>query len=455
MITHKSYKFRLKPTELQEQLLLQHTGNTRFLHNKLVEFSKDEQSENNKFPTDGRLKKEIISIKNQNDFLKLTYSQPLQMVATRIFRTNQKSIKKETIAKRKQKIAIAQTKPVKSEEFRQKAIKKAKMYGFPNFKKKSDMNGNLFFPQHFKIKRSRIEFPKLGWIDYIRHRKIEGTPKNLAITQDGDLWFVSICCEIEIKEKVKPYIDNANIVGIDLGIKDFATLSDGSVIKNPRIYDKCKKKLAKEQKKLSRKQYVEKEVHGKKMKVSSNNREKQRLKVRKVNRKIKNTRKDFLHKTTHDMITKYDGFILESLSIQEMLQKNGTSQNRNTCDVSWFQFVLMLEYKSKWNSKYFHKVGKYFPSTKTCSKCGNIQEMPVEIRTYHCQACGMTMDRDLNSAYNLVKEGIPCLKQILKDLEDLNEINTTSATGESYACGQSSLENWAKQEKRDLVQALA
>ena len=154
------------------------------------------------------------------------------------------------------------------------------------------------------------------------------------------------------------------------------------------------------------------------------------------------------------MITKYDGFILETLDIESMLQKNGKNQNRNTCDVSWYEFARILEYKSKWNSKYFYKIDRYFASSQICSKCGNKQEMPVEVRTYHCQACGMTMDRDDNSSIVIKEEGISCLKKILEEM-DLMNTNTTSATGESYACGQTSREVWMKQEKREMNQAIA
>ena len=272
----------------------------------------------------------------------------------------------------------------------------------------------------------------------IKDREIEGIQKTATITQDGNQWYVSICCELNIKEKIKRM---DNIVGIDVGIKEFATLSDGTKINNPQTLNKHIEKLKKEQKILSRKEFVEKEIKEEVKNVSSNNRNKQKEKIRKVHRKVRNIRKDFLHKTTHDMITKYDGIIIETLDIKGMLQKNDKNQNRNTCDVSWYEFGRMLEYKCLWNSKHFHKIDKYFASSQICSGCGNKQKMPIEQRTYNCKSCGTKLDRDYNASLNIKREGI----------KNLNT-NTVGTMG-IHACGHSSIEEWTKQEKRELSQA--
>ena len=451
MIINKTYKFRLYPTSEQEQMLLQQTGNSRFVWNKLVEFNKKYKEEYDKFPTQLILQKQIIELKKEFEFTKLTHSQPLQINAKRIVKVVTKAFKPEAIQARKQKIAKTIAEKTKKEKKypnynHKKAMAKAFNYGFPHFKRKANMRGSLFYPQNFKIKRSRIFFAKLGWIHYIKHREIEGNPKNVTITQDGNQWYVSICCEVKIKETVKPSIDNANIIGIDVGIKEFATFSDSTVIHNPRILKKYSKKLKKEQKKLSKREFIEKEIKEEIKKVSSNNRNKQRTKVQNIHRKIRNIRKDFLHKITHDIITKYDGVTLETLNIKDMLQKNDKSQNRNTCDISWYEFSRMLEYKCLWNSKYFHKIDEYFASTKTCSECGNKQEMLLEERTYLCKACGNKLDRDYNASINIKREGISCLKKANY---------TTVGTMGSYACGQSPLGDWLKQEKREKIQAIA
>jgi putative transposase len=434
----KAYKFRLNPDKDISAMLFQHGGNTRFLWNQLVQFSNDYNVEYKKFPTQSILQKEIINIKKQNDFLKISHSQPLQINAQRLCKTNFDSIKPQTIKERKIKIAKAKTP-------KQKA--KAINFGKPKFKSKHNQNDSIFYPQNFKIKKSRIFVSKIGWIPFIKHRNIEGEPLHLTIHQDGEQWYCSIVCRVKTKEKPKKNVEDANIVGIDVGVKSFATLSNNTQIENPKNLDKYLKKLKKEQKNLSRKQFVEKEINGKTVKVSSNNRIKQKNKVRKIHRKIKNIRSDFLHKITYNMIIKYDGFAIEKLDIKNMLKegkKEGRKDlNRNISDVSWYEFGRQLEYKSKWYSKYFVQIDKYSPTTQRCSQCGNIKEMELKDRTYDCPKCGNHMDRDYNASINILNEG----------LDKLNAVASTVIK----ACGQNTEVDWLKQEKslNQPIQALA
>ena len=143
---------------------------------------------------------------------------------------------------------------------------------------------------------------------------------------------------------------------------------------------------------------------------------KQVLKVQKLHRKIRNARKDFLHKTTHYIITKYDGVALEDLDIKGMLEKkrkNRRAMNRSTSDVSWYEFGRQVEYKSIWNSKYFCKINRYYPSTQLCSRCGNISHLSLKDRVYVCPHCGLVMGRDPNASLNIRDEGIRKLKNTL------------------------------------------
>jgi putative transposase len=425
----KTYKFRLNPDITTLEKLKQHGGNSRFLWNQLVNFSSQYNAEYKNFPNQGILQKEIIKIKNENEFLKISHSQPLQIHAKRLTKTNFKSISKETIEKRKQKIAKAKTK---------KQLAKALEFGKPKFKSKHNNSDSIFYPQNFKVKRSRIFVAKIGWISFIKHQPIEGKPLTLIINQDGEQWFVSISCELNIKMKEKIDLDKANIVGIDLGIKTFATLSDNTKIENPRTLKKHLKKLKREQRILSKRKFVEKEIHGKTIKTSSNNRTKQRIKVQKIHRKVRNIRTDFLHKTTHHLITKYDGFSLETLDIKKLMEEGNKNLNRSISDVSWYDFCSILEYKSNWNAKHFVKVGQYFSSTKKCSQCGNLIFMELKERTYNCHKCGNCMDRDYNASLNILNEGLRILKE------------NTLATKEMHACGQSTEVDWLKQEKLRL-----
>ena len=448
----KSYKFRLKPTKTQIPMLKQHGGNSRFIWNKLLEYSNNTRKSTGKVPTQSQFQKYIIQLKAENDFIKISHSQPIQINALRLSRTYTKAFKKEIVSERNKKISKANQ--IKDEQTKKKALVKALNFGFPKFKCKAQAHDSIFYLQNFIVKKSRINFPKLGWINYIKHRKIEGKPKFVIITQDGNQYYVSITSEIEIKDESKKNIDSANIVGIDVGLKSFAVLSDGTIINNPRTLKKNLKKIKIESNWLARKElkeYGKKTPFGKEIKLSSKNRNKQIEKIQKLHRRIKNIRKDFLHKTTHDIITKYDGVVMENLDIKEMLQKNGKAMNRNISDVSWHEFGRQLEYKSTWNSKHFCKVDQYFASTQLCSKCGGKSYLSLKDRVYVCQNCKSVLDRDYNAALNLRNEGIRILKEGF-ELEK-NKKNTVATTGIN-ACGLVSIETRLKQEKRGFQQSV-
>ena len=443
----KSYKFRLKPTKEQVAMLKQHGGNSRFTWNKLLEYSNNIKKDTNKFPNHSQLQKQIIQIKSANDFIKISHSQPIQINALRLADTFARAFKPEVVAIRNQKIAKAYT--IQDEEEKSKALAIAQNYGFPNFKKKSNSSDSLFYPQNFIIKKTRIFFPKLKWINYVKHRNIEGTPKFVTITKDGNQFYVSVTSELEIEEIQKKPLDQANIAGSDVGLIDFAVLSDGTKIANPRTLKKYQKKLRRAQRKLAKQELKEtgkKTFYGKEIKESSKRREKQLLIIQRIHRKIRNIRNDFLHKTAYHIINKYDGIILEKLDIQEMLQNGSKSMNRSILDASWFEFARILGYKSVWLGKYFLQLDQYFPSTQLCNSCGHRARLSLRDRVYICPHCGMRAGRDLNAARNIRDEGIRILKEILN--------NTVAATG-IYARGLDTVVSGMKREKRRFQRPLA
>ncbi|MFH1584142.1 MAG: RNA-guided endonuclease TnpB family protein, partial [Actinomycetota bacterium] len=237
---------------------------------------------------------------------------------------------------------------------------------------------------------------------------------------DGNNWYCSVLCEYEVKEQQKKVND---IVGIDVGLKNFLTLSDKTVINNPKHLKKYEDKLAKEQRKLSKKQ------------KGSKNRFKQRIKVRKIHSKIKNIRQDFLHKTSYLIIKNYDGIVLEDLNVEGMMKNHHLAKSLS--DVSWSEFKRQLEYKSKWNFKHFIIIDRFDPTSKTCSNCGCIQDMALNKRQYNCPFCSVSIDRDLNASINIKNLG-------------LNKINTEGRSGIN-ACGVETVVSTAKQEKECLV----
>lgn len=432
----KSYNFRLYPTKYQLPLLKQHTGNSRFLWNKLVEYCNSYKEETNKYPSRTNFQDIIINLKQEHDFLHKSHSQPLQINALRLSHTITNAFKPEVVQRRKKKIAQAYQE--QDTEKRNKKLKKAINYAFPKFHRKSDNSDSIYYPQNFTIKKYKIYFAKLGWFNFKKHRPIEGTPKTATIIQDGNQWFLSITCKTN-KELPLPSksLEESNIVGVDVGLKHFATLSDGTVIDNPRTLSKCQKKIDLETQILSKRQLIETALpNGKTVKRSSNRRLKQSIKLHNLYRKCKNTRKDFLHKLSHNMITKYDGIILETLDIQNMLENNPSVINRSISDVSWYEFGQLLEYKCLWNGKYFTKIDKYEPSTQRCNVCKKLTQLSLDERIYKCKQCGNIDDRDINASKNIMEEGKKTLKE-----------STTGTVGREKARGIV-LKKTIKREKR-------
>ena len=189
------------------------------------------------------------------------------------------------------------------------------------------------------------------------------------------------------------------VVGIDLGIKDFAITSDGYKYKNNRYTKTYAKKLKAAQQHLSRK------LKG------SNRYNKQKIKVAHLHEKIANSRKDNLHKVSTDLINKYDVIVLEDLNVKGMVKNHKLS--KHISDASWGSFVAMLQYKAAWNEKTVQIIDRWFPSSKTCGCCGYInQNLSLKDREWTCPSCNTKLDRDFNAAKNILKEGLRNFKNI-------------------------------------------
>ena len=399
MLVHKGFKFRLVPTPEQESQLLQQAGNTRFLWNKLLEFNLKTYKNTKKFQFSYEMIMSLPKLKEEFEFLKLSFSQSLQQVGKHLDKTIKNSFSPETIKERNKRIVKAKTPKEKV---------KAYEYGKPKFKKKRSFDA-FTIPQKFNLNKNSVKLPKIGKVKWIRHRNWEGNPKFLTVSRDGKQWYCSVTCEVNLSEKELP-TNTENIVGIDVGLKEFATLSDNTVIHNPRHLNKKLKKLKREQRWLSRKE------------KGSNNKIQQRNKIHIVYKKVRDTRKDFLHKTSSNMIAKYSGVVLEDLNVSGMIKNHKLA--RHISDVGWYEFSRMLEYKSLWNAKHFIKIDRRYASSKICSKCGNKKiDLTLKDRTYICESCGNILDRDFNASKNILAEG-------------LNVLQTTQGHWGSNACGE-------------------
>jgi len=379
MIIHKAFKFRLYPTEEQEAALRQQGGNVRFLYNLLLERRERQYREEQTSYKRNDMMTNLPSIKEEFPFLKDSFSQSLQQVVHQLHHAYSRFFEK-----------------------------KGK---HPTFKSKHQNSDSFTVPQKWRIDRRFVFLPKVGEVCWKKHRHIEGTPKHLTVTQDGDRWYCSVNCEVEIQD---PTVSDGPLVGIDMGLKSFAVLSDGTVVENPKHLHKMEEKLRREQRRLSRK------VKG------SKNREKQKVRLQSVHRRVRDARKDFLHRTSHWLVDNYGGFAVESLNISGMLKNHHLA--KSISDAGWGEFGRQLTYKSLWNGNVLIEIGAFFPSSKTCSDCGAInQRLMLSDREWVCAECGVVHDRDLNASMNIEVEGLRLL--------DCQVATTVGLTG-SNACGE-------------------
>jgi putative transposase len=392
-----TYKFRLEPTDEQKVLLNKHFGSVRWTYNYFLNQRKEEYLNNKKSINYYDQAAELTQIKKQDDkkWLKEINSQTLQYSLKCLDMAYQGFFKKRT--------------------------------QFPRFKSKRNKN-SFTVPQNVKYDGNKLIIRKfLDGIEMIMERKIEGIIKHCSITKTPtNKYYVSILTELQYEPVQKTNLS----VGIDLGIKDFLVLSNGTKTKNHRFLKHYQKLLKLNQQSLSRK------VKG------SNHYEKQRLKVARIYEKITNSRMDLIHKTTLNLVRQFDIIYLEDLNIKGMSHRckpkqdetgkylpNGqlakSGLNKAILDVSWGKFIDTLEYKASWNDKQVIHIDRFFPSSKTCSKCGWINNgLTLKDRTWTCK-CGEKHDRDFNAAINILNEG--CRLNII---EDKTSVGTTD-----YECG--------------------
>ena len=285
--------------------------------------------------------------------------------------------------------------------------------GFPKFKNKYSKQ-SFSIPQFVIVdfKKSYVKIPKLGNILASIHRKFEGIIKTCTISKTTtDKYFISILVEdsLSIPRKEK----GTNYLGIDLGIKDFAIFSNGTKIENPKILKFYLNRISRFQQVLSAK------IKG------SNNYNKIKRKIALLHEKISNKRDDFLHKLSSRIINNNHVICIEDLDVKNLLEKSPSVMARNIGDVSWSKFITYLIYKAELYGKEVVKVGRFFASTKTCSKCGEINNsLTLKDRIWECGNCKTKHDRDINSAINIKNEGL--MIKFGKELSEFKNFATHS-----------------------------
>ena len=268
--------------------------------------------------------------------------------------------------------------------------------GYPKFKSKHEnhksyttnfTNGNIAAD----FGDGKIKLPKLKQVKAKLHREFEGQIKSATVSQaPSGKYYVSILVETEHEEL--PHTDKNT--GLDLGVKDLCITSDGTKYWNPKTIRKYEKKLAKLQRQLSHKE------------KRSRNYYKQKKKIASCHEKIRNTRKDYLHKVSHEIISENQVIVSEDLQIKNMVKNHDLA--KSISDASWYELTRQLGYKAEWNGREYIKIDTFYASSQICSICGyqNTDIKDLSVREWRCPKCRAKHDRDINAAKNILAEGL-------------------------------------------------
>lgn len=351
------YKYRLYPNKKQCEYFSKVFGCVRFVYNKMLEDSeKYYEIEGKRLPTNPS------SYKDEFPFLR--------------------EVDSSALSNAKMNLDYAYTRFFRKEANR------------PRFKSKKDKfcsYSTNMLSNNIRIEGSYVRLPKIKFVRMKMHRPFTGTIKKATVTRTpaGD-YYVILLVETEVEKQ--PVVDKK--IGVDLGIVNIMTGSDGTVVENIRPYNKYLRKLARENRRLSRK------------KKGGKNREKQRIKLAKVYRKVSNIRSDFIHKVTRKLVNENQVIACENLVINDIMKENRIAR-KDIMDSSWSAFIRQLKYKSGWYGRIFVKVDKYYPSSQICSNCGyrNYDIKGINVKNWTCPECGITHQRDVNAGKNILREG--------------------------------------------------
>ena len=360
----KAYKYRIYPNKEQEKQIAKTFGCCRFVYNNILAYKKEVYEQG-----------KSVSKTDCNNYC------------------NRELKKVYSWLKEVDKFAL--TNAIYNMDNTYQKFFKEKL-GYPKFKRKHDKyksyttnftNGNI----SVDFDRNRIKLPKLKYVKAKIHRYFIGQIKLVTISKvPSGKYYVSVLVETEHNPCVKA---NGQI-GLDLGIKDLCITSNGKKYENPKTIKKYEKKLAKLQRQLAHK------------KRRSRNYQKKRKQIALCHEKITNTRKDYLHKISSEIISENQVIVSENLQIKNMVKNHNLA--KSISDVSWYEITRQLEYKSKWNDRIYIKIDTFYASSQLCSCCGykNANVKDLKVRQWKCSNCGEIHDRDINAANNILTEGL-------------------------------------------------
>ena len=356
-----AYRYRMYPDDAQRKMFLKHFGACRFVYNWSLE-QKIKIYETDKTSLSCYdLNAMLPALKKEFEWLKEVNSQSLQQTQKRL----------DSAFKR---------------FFREKK-------GFPKFKSKKNPIQSFQVPQSYTVDfdTNQIQLPKIGSVKTTIHRRFAGILKNatVSMTTTGK-FFISILVEDGKETPKKEPFGYDTTIGLDVGIRDFVTMSDGTKIDNPKFLRDSIKRLEVLQRRIS------------KTKKGSKNRDKARQKVALQHEKVTNQRKDFLHKTSSKIVSDNQAIAIETLNVAGMMKNHCLAQAIG--DASWSEFFRQLDYKSEWYGKTLLRIGQFEPSSKICNVCGSINhDLKLSDREWTCTGCGTLHDRDVNASINIKK----------------------------------------------------
>jgi putative transposase len=403
MERRQAFKFELRPNGEQKHQMRCFGGSCRYVFNKALALQKERFERGEKKLSYAELCREITGWRNgeETPWLKEAPVHPLQQTLKDLDRA-----------------------------YRNFFAKRAE---FPKFKKKGQKESFRYpDPKGIKLEEanSRILLPKLGWIRYRKSREVLGVVKNVTVSQCCGKWFAAIQTQREVEKPLHPA---PSMVGVDLGIAKFATLSNGKVFEPTNSFKKNRRRLAHLQRRMKRK------------KKFSNNWKKAQTKVKRLHQKIACIRNDYLHKTSHEISKNHAIVVLEDLKVANMSKsasgsienpgrnvKAKSGLNRSILDQGWYELRRQLEYKEEWRGGLVIAIAPQ----NTSQRCAECQHVSAENRktqaAFECEACGHAANADLNAARNILAAGHAVL-----------------------ACGEKPLGSSAKQEPSEATQALA
>ncbi len=386
MSVFKAFKYRLYPTKSQKTAIAQHLGCTRWVYNYALDKKVKAYESEGKTLSRFEIQSDLPKLKKQQAtaWLSEVNSQSLQASLEHLDNAFRKFFKKTG--------------------------------GFPKFKSKKDNRQSFQIPAGAKVdwENSTLTVPKIKGVPIVLHRTFEGTIKTVTLSKSPTgKYFASILVETNEEEKSKQPVRERSTIGIDTGIQTFAVCSDGERFDNPKYLKNSLKRLKCLQRRVSKK------VKG------SENRKKQVLCLARRHEKVANQRLDYIHKVTAKLTAKSEiqTICIEDLHVKGMLSNHKLAQSLS--DVSLGKFYDTLQYKCDWQGINLIEIGRFEPSSKLCSACGTIKkELPLSVRQYQCERCGLVIDRDLNAAVNIKKLGLLKKNAPSDGREELGELQT-------------------------------